>query len=109
MSLDDKQSRAVGAANMFWVLVGPGLLSIFAIIAIETRSGWFSLPSLAFLVVLIGVAVAQWLDPMNSDGTPTTPRQRSINLLLTMTLGLAGWVAMNVLRDYWMTVGSDVG
>jgi hypothetical protein len=101
MPCDNSQTRAAAIANSVWVLVGPGALSILAIIIVETGRSWLSLPSILFLAVLLGMAAARWSDPMNSDGTRITPSQRSLYVFLTMTLGLIGWVVTNLASDHW--------
>ena len=102
MTQDQTNPRAEGLANTIWVLIGPGSLSILAIIIMQAGRGWLSLISLAFLVVLGAVSVARWLDPTNSDGTRVTPGQRLFYVLVTISMGLAGWIGAHLLRIYWM-------
>lgn len=102
MTVDQMNSRAEGMANTIWVLIGPGALSILAIIIMQTNRAWLSVISIAFLVVVAAVAVARWYDPTNSDGTRVTPRQRLIYVIVTMSTGLAGWIGTHLLRVYWI-------
>jgi hypothetical protein len=98
MTLDNTSSRAGGMANTVWVLVGPGTLSILAIIIMATGRSWLSLPSMAFLLVVVAVAVARWIDPVNSVGTAVTVRQRLIYVVLIISLGIAGWISAHLVR-----------
>jgi hypothetical protein len=102
MTLDKTNSRAEGMANTIWVLIGPGTLSILAIIIMATGRSWLSLPSMAFLLVVVAVAVARWLDPINSDGTAVTARQRLIYVVLVISLGIAGWIGSHLVRISWI-------
>ncbi len=98
MTLDKSVSRIEGMANTIWVLIGPGTLSIIAIVIMATGSSWLSIPSAAFLVMLVVVAVARWLDPVNSVGTPVTARQRVVYVVLIISLGIAGWIIAHLVR-----------
>jgi hypothetical protein len=98
MKLDKTNPRAVGMANTIWVLIGPGTLSILAIIVMATGSSWLSIPSIAFLLMLVVVAIARWLDPVNSVGTAVTVRQRVVYVVLIISLGVAGWIGTHLVR-----------
>jgi hypothetical protein len=102
MTLDNSVSRIAGMANTIWVLTGPGTLSILAIIIMATGRSWLSLPSMAFLLMLLVVAIARWLDPVNSVGTAVTARQRLIYAVLVISLGIAGWIGAHLVRTSWI-------
>jgi hypothetical protein len=89
-------------ARVFWMLVGPGTLSILAISIAENHRGWFAARSIAFLVVLVAVITARWMDPLNSYGEPATPGQRRSYMLFTAFIGLLAWVITNVLGILWL-------
>ncbi len=101
MASNQSTSCIAATARVFWIMVGPGILSILAIRIAESHTGWFSPLSIAFLVVLIGVTTARWLDPLNSYGEPATPGQRRRYLLFAGGIGLVGWVLTNLLGIYW--------
>lgn len=101
MPSNESRSRTASTANALWFFIGPPVLSILAIMVIETHGGWLSPPSITFLVILTGVAVARWLDPWNSDGTPATPRQQFLYLSLTVVFGLLGWIVTHAIVTYW--------
>ena len=98
MTLDKSNYRTVGMANTIWVLIGPGTLSILAIIIMATGRSWLSIPSVAFLLMLVVVAIARWLDPVNSVGTAVTVRQRVLYVVLIVSLGIAGWISAHLVR-----------
>ena len=98
MTLDKSNPRAEGMANTIWVLIGPGTLSILAIIIMATGSSYLSIPSIAFLLMLVVVAIARWLDPVNSVGTAVAVRQRLIYVVLIISLGIAGWIGTHLVR-----------
>jgi hypothetical protein len=53
---------------------------------------------MAFLLVVVAVAVARWIDPVNSVGTAVTVRQRLIYVVLIISLGIAGWISAHLVR-----------
>lgn len=89
-------------ARVFWILVGPGTLSILAIRIADNHQGWFTWRSIAFFIVLFCVAFARWMDPLDSNGEPAAPGQFGKYLAVTFGLGLAGWVLANLLGIYWL-------
>jgi hypothetical protein len=48
------------------------------------------------------MAVARWLDPINSDGTEVTAWQRKFYLIVITGIGLAGWIGAHLVRIFWM-------
>jgi hypothetical protein len=98
MTLSKTISRVEGMANTIWVLIGPGTLSILAIIIMATGSSYLSIPSIAFLLMLVIVAIARWLDPVNSVGTAVAVRQRLFYVVLIISLGIAGWIGTHLVR-----------
>ena len=97
----NRSSGLIGFARLFWIAVGPALLFLLAAFIAQEQDGWFTLPSIAFLLVMVGVVGARELDPDNSYGEPTTPRDRRAHAIGTIGIGLALWVSANVLGNHW--------
>jgi hypothetical protein len=95
-------SRMAATSRLFWMLVGPAILSILGILIAENHKGWFAPRSIVFLALLIGVVIARWFDPLDSHGQPTTPRQRQMELAFLIALSLGGWLIANMLSSYWL-------
>jgi hypothetical protein len=88
---------------MFWMMIGPGILSILALTIAEGHQGWFAGRSIAFLFVLIAVTLARRLDPLTADGEPATQGDLRWHVLFTLSLGLAAWVTANLLGNHLLT------
>jgi hypothetical protein len=86
--------------RVFWMMIGPGILSILALTIAEGHKGWFAARSIAFLVVLIVVTIARRLDPLTPDGEPATQGDFRWYTVFTMSLGLAAWIFANLLGNH---------
>lgn len=102
MASNQSTSLLATVSRLFWMLVGPGILSILGLFIAETHKGWFAPRSIVFLALLIGVVMARWFDPLDSNGQPTTPRQRQMEVAFLVTLGVGGWLMANILGAYWL-------
>lgn len=102
MASDPSTSLLATMSRLFWMLVGPAILSILGLFIAESHKGWFSPRSVVFLGLLIAVVLARWFDSLDSYGQPTTPRQRQLELAFLITLGVGGWLIANALGVYWL-------
>jgi hypothetical protein len=102
-STQPKQSTSVGVvvARVLWMLIGPLSLTSVAITIMETGHGWFAIRSILFLIALAVTIVARWVDPVTSEGEPTTPGQRRFTAAWTLIAGLIGWTVANVIGMNW--------
>lgn len=83
------------------MLVGPAMMSLLAVFLVEKHRGWWSPLSILFLTLLGGVLLSRWVDPIDSQGQPSTPRQRQLELAFLVVLGAVGWVVANALGASW--------
>jgi hypothetical protein len=94
-------SRMAAFSRLFWMLVGPAILSLLGLSMAEAHRGWFAPRSVIYLGMLIAVVLARWFGPIDSNGQPTTPRQRQMELTFLIALGIGGWLIANALGFYW--------
>lgn len=94
-------SVGVVVARVAWMLIGPLSLTSVAITIMETGQGWFAIRSLIYLVALAVTIIGRWLDPVTSDGDPTTPGQRRRTATWTLIAGLIGWAVANIVGLHW--------
>lgn len=91
-------NSVIGAfARLFWMFAGPAVLFLLALTIAQKEEGWFGPASIAFLVVLIGVIIARWVDFDNAYGEPTTPAEIRTFTAGAIFVGFVGWVIVNVL------------
>jgi hypothetical protein len=89
-------------SRLFWMLIGPAILSILGLSLVEIHKGWLSPRSVVYVVLLIAVVLCRWFDPLDSYGQPTTSHQRQLELAFLIILGLGGWLMANALAAYWL-------
>jgi hypothetical protein len=88
---------------MFWILVGPSILSLIGLLTALRHQGWLTPSTIVYFAVLAGVVVARWTDPANATGQPSTTRERNSDVALFIPLGVGWWLAANFLGDHWRT------
>jgi hypothetical protein len=72
-------SRKAALSRLFWMFIGPAILSILGISLVEVPKGWLSPRRVVYLVLLIAVVLTRWFDPLDSYGQPTTPHHANWN------------------------------
>jgi hypothetical protein len=87
--------------RMVWMMLGPGVLALLLFNIAGQGKGWGATSSIAFLVVLVGVILARFLDPRNSFGEPSTTAGFRRYAIGALGLGVAGWALANLLGIYW--------
>jgi hypothetical protein len=93
--------------RIFWMMLGPMVLAILAFNIAKRGNGWFTGVDIAFLVILVGLLFARWLEflggsPQTSTGDPATPRHLRQYAVGALSLGLGVWVIANVLGNHWL-------
>jgi hypothetical protein len=101
MASNHPTSLGEALARVFWLMAGPATLSLLAITMAQSYSGWFAPRSVAFLAVVVGIGLARWFDPRDSFGELASPAQRRRYVAVAAVLGIAGWVATNLLGIFW--------
>jgi hypothetical protein len=102
MTLNPSTSFIGIFVRLFWMMIAPAVLLLLAYSLTQNAKGWFAPSSIAFLAVLLACLLARRLDPLTSEGTPTTSthiRRYTIGLL---SIGLSVWVIANLLGRYWL-------
>jgi hypothetical protein len=102
MASNQTTSIAQIFARIIWMVVGPATLALLLFSITSQGRGWLAPVSLAFPAVLILVIIARWLDPLTSDGEPSTPAHLRQYVVRTLGLGLGAWVVANLLGIYWL-------
>jgi hypothetical protein len=93
-------SRAAAVVRLFWMLIGPVVLSVLSLFIVEKHRGWNSPESILF-VVLLAVVVARYVDPVDSRGHRHSRGQRFFELAFLSVLGVGGWFVANALGASW--------
>ncbi len=98
-------SILVGASRAFWMMLGPLILGMLIYTIVSTGSGWLTAVDFAFLVVLVGVLAARFVEfrggnPQTATGEPATPAHLRRYALVAIPLGLGVWVVANVLGNH---------
>lgn len=104
--MESRQSTTLAQviARLFWMFIGPATLALLAIILIDKGVGWFAPQSIAFLVVVVAVAIARWIDPLDLDtDKPAAPGQVPRHMVISLIVGSAVWAVANWLGTYWFT------
>jgi hypothetical protein len=91
--------------RIIWLLVGPLALVFLIIGIVRSGTGWLTGLDLAFFLVLGGMCLGRWIEfrggtPRTSSGEPAGPAVLRHYVLLVLTLGLATWIAANVLGNH---------
>jgi hypothetical protein len=87
------------------MMVGPITLLLLALHIGRQWGGWLTLPSLAYLVVLLGTYLSRWMEfrcgcPMTATGEPATTDQLRRYALASGTIGIAIWFVANLVGHH---------
>lgn len=102
MASTQPTSGMVILVRLVWMLLGPAILLLLAYSLATSQKGWLAPASIAFLVVLVVVVIARWLDPNTSEGEPTTSAHLRRYTVTTIGTGLAAWAVANLLGNHWL-------
>lgn len=102
MTSQPHTSDSVGFARLFWMLLGPMILTLLALSIVTRGDSWFTMPDLAFLVFLFFLPLARWYEfhagnAQTSTGEAASEYHLRRYVLATLIVGLAAWVLANVL------------
>lgn len=92
-------------ARIFWMALGPLILSLLALDIMRSGKSWFTTTDLGFFVVLAAMLVARWAEFSNGQALtamaePATPAHLRRYVWGTVLLGLGVWVLANVVGNY---------
>jgi hypothetical protein len=98
------QTASAVFGRLFWMMVGPFMLAIFAISIIRRTDGWFSPLAGLYFLALGGMLLGRWLEfrsgqPLTAMGTPATAAHLRRYALVLSLLGIAGWVLANLIGN----------
>ncbi len=102
-------SFLVVVSRVYWLLCGPMILLLTATKILSNGDGWQAPASVLFLVVLLLLPVARWVefrggDPMTSTGTPATPADLRRYALIALGVGLSVWLFANAISNHALPV-----
>lgn len=91
--------------RILWMMVGPVTLLLIALQIAREWDGWFSLPSLAYIVVLLATFLGRWMEfqggfPKTATGEPATTDHLRRYALASSTIGIAVWFIANLVGDH---------
>ena len=102
-------SLAVLLGRIFWALVGPVLLAVYAAMILSSPGrGWLTAADAGYLLVLGGMILGRYIEhrggnPRNSMGEPSAPGDLRRYVQITLSAGLSLWVAANMISNYLLT------
>jgi len=102
---NESQLPIVG--RLVWMLAGPALLLLCTVQIVSSRvESWIKVSDALFFLVLLSMLLGRWVEhrggnPLNSLGEPATAGDLRRYLISTAVIGIAIWVAANLLRDFW--------
>jgi hypothetical protein len=108
MPSNSDTSIGIMFARIFWMMVGPLLLVLLFFMIVRIGISWWTMADLAFFGVLVGVIVTRWLEflagnPQTAAGEPATPAHLQRFVIVTLSLGIGGWVIANILGNHLLT------
>jgi hypothetical protein len=91
--------------RVFWIMVGPLVLTLLTFTIIRIGSGWLTAADIAFFVVLGGMVLGRWLEfrggsPQTSTGEPATAAHLRRYAVGTILVGLLIWVVANLIGNH---------
>lgn len=94
-------------SRVFWMMLGPLLITVALFNIVMGGNGWFTLADIVFLVLLGGIVLSRWLEfqggnPQTADGQPATPAQLHRYMLIATIVGLSVWIVANFLGNHWL-------
>lgn len=90
--------------RMVWFLIGPAALFILAVLILERGGGWLTRLDILYFAFLFVTVAARGLDfyfgnPLTASGTPATTAHLARYAPGVLLLGLAVWVAANLIGN----------
>jgi hypothetical protein len=103
-----RSSPLLGVLRVFWMVIGPAALAMLCFDLTKKGGGWMTGPDVAYLTTLALMLAARVLDfrsgnAMTTYGEPLTAVGLTRYLVVAGGLGLAAWVAANVVGNHWLT------
>ena len=100
-------SFSILLARLTWFLIGPLALLLLAVGIVQLGSGWLMAVDIAYFVVLGTMLVARWVEYRSgqgetASGEPMTAADLRGYLIGATALGLAVWVAANLVGNHWL-------
>jgi hypothetical protein len=89
-----------GFGRLFWVVLGPMLLSITTMHIFLNGTGWHTAADYVFFAILATMILGRWLEvlggvPLTSTGEPATPRDFNRYVVFVLGAGIAIWITVN--------------
>lgn len=102
---DESTSLLALLGRVFWMMIGPLSLILFAFSIVRTGSGWLTALDVGYLVVLGGMLLARWHEfhrgsAKTVDGQRATPADWRHYVQTVVPLGLVTWIAANVIGNH---------
>ena len=100
-------SFSVLFARLTWLLFGPLALAMLTYAIVTVGGGWLMAADVAYFVVLGAMLAGRWVEYRSGQGEtaggePMTDDDLRRYLVGATVLGLAVWVAANVVGNHWL-------
>ena len=92
-------STQSGLLRLLWMFLGPAVLAMLAFGLTYRQDAWLSVPSVAFLAILLAVIAARRVDPLDSMGEPTTPEAIRTYSIAALVIGVVVWLLANLIAS----------
>jgi hypothetical protein len=106
VDLDYTPTRVV-FGRLYWMLVGPIMLTFATLHIVFKGTGWLTPADAFYFIVLAGLIVGRWLEfaggkPLTGTGEPATWHDFRRYSYGVVVLGIAVWVLANALGNRGM-------
>jgi hypothetical protein len=92
--------RPVIRRNLIGAIVAPIALFILTFAVIQNGDGWFTIPDMAYLGVLVAITADRWREAPSRAPATDYGEHAAVTVLF---LGLAVWAVANILGNYLFT------
>jgi hypothetical protein len=97
-------SLRILCARLAWILVGPIALVFLTFAIVKMGGGWLVAADIAFFCVLAAMLLGRWIEYRSgqgetASGEPMMQSDLRRYLLATSAVGLAVWVAANLVAN----------
>jgi len=108
MAGSSSKSLVPAAGRLFWIIVGPLVLTGILYRSVCSGERLPGLVELSYFVVLCGMIAGRWLEfrggsPLKADGQPAVPADMRRYVRQLAVVGPAAWLVAQLLRNLMLS------